>query len=244
MRVAGTLLGVAVVSRSMSVVRMKPVRVVVCVLLAAVCSSVWNSAARAATATSTKPPPKPATCAAGGPCKVGDRGPGGGTVFYVHPGGGTFSCGPTLTESCRYLEVAPKDHPSDAAWCSDSSTLLGAAGTAIGAGMANTATAVSACATGAIQIADAFVNNGRADWYLPSKDELNELCKFAQRRRTGNTAVVCDGTRRLRAGFAYDFYWSSTEDIETGAWAHGLPNGVRGSYAKSASDKVRPIRSF
>ena len=45
------------------------------------------------------------TCAQGGPCALGDTGPGGGIVFYYKASG--FKCGPTLTNTCNYLEVAP-----------------------------------------------------------------------------------------------------------------------------------------
>jgi hypothetical protein len=37
---------------------------------------------------------------------IGDTGPGGGTVFYYSATG--FSCGPDFTNTCYYLEVAPK----------------------------------------------------------------------------------------------------------------------------------------
>ncbi len=46
------------------------------------------------------------TCAEGGVCVVGNIGPGGGVVFYVHPSG-TFTCGATLELTCTYLEAAP-----------------------------------------------------------------------------------------------------------------------------------------
>ncbi|MGA0782069.1 MAG: hypothetical protein ACO3Q4_11050, partial [Ilumatobacteraceae bacterium] len=50
------------------------------------------------------------TCANGGECEVGDVGPGGGTVFYVHSSG-TFACGVNLASMCRYLESAPVTGP-------------------------------------------------------------------------------------------------------------------------------------
>ena len=48
------------------------------------------------------------TCAQGGLCAVGDTGPGGGLVFYVHyDADDLFTCGATLASTCKYLEVAP-----------------------------------------------------------------------------------------------------------------------------------------
>ena len=45
------------------------------------------------------------SCAEGGVCVLGDIGPGGGIVFYVHASG-TFSCGETLASQCNSLEAA------------------------------------------------------------------------------------------------------------------------------------------
>ena len=54
------------------------------------------------------------TCATGGTCIVGETGPGGGKVYYVHTATAGFDCGPTYTPTgsptgglCKYLEVAP-----------------------------------------------------------------------------------------------------------------------------------------
>ena len=44
-------------------------------------------------------------CAQGGPCAIGDTGPGGGKVFYYSAAG--FQCGPNFSSTCYYLEVAP-----------------------------------------------------------------------------------------------------------------------------------------
>jgi hypothetical protein len=46
------------------------------------------------------------TCATGGTCIVGDRGPGGGIVYYVSAANFT-SAGSACGTACKYLEVAP-----------------------------------------------------------------------------------------------------------------------------------------
>lgn len=51
------------------------------------------------------PPAVALTCAQGGPCALGDTGPGGGKVFYYRASG--FNCGQNFTDTCHYLEVAP-----------------------------------------------------------------------------------------------------------------------------------------
>ena len=96
-----------------------------------------------------------AVCVAGGPCAIGDTGPGGGIVFYdagsVQPWG-------------RYLEAAPEGWsgaPWDplAAWCSNTTTLIpGAMGTALGTGAANTANMLAACSSGAANLARSYTS--------------------------------------------------------------------------------------
>jgi hypothetical protein len=188
------------------------------------------------------------TCATGGTCVVGDTGPGGGIVFYVHSGGGTFSCGVALVSTCRYLEVAPADIAGTHAWCSNTSSLLNATYTAIGAGMENTTTADPMCTTGAIQQAADYTNNGRSDWYLPSKDELNELCKYAKNtgQAAGGATLCSGGADAAVRGFTATNYWSSSEDSNLNAWQHSFFDGSRGANLKGppTANNVRVVRAF
>lgn len=117
---------------------------------------------------------------------VGATGPGGGVVFYLDTDG--FSCGITLTKTCTYLEAAPNDivgyipggyspkQPTGfTEWYDNTTFGLGVTATAIGTGMTNTTLTDALCTSGAIQLADDYGNNGYSDWFLPSKDELDEL---------------------------------------------------------------------
>ena len=84
-------------------------------------------------------------CASGGLCAVGDTGPGGGIVFYVHANG-TFACGETLNQNCTYLEAAPVEDEVQRTWATggnQSAAVSGADGTAIGTGEQNTADIVA-----------------------------------------------------------------------------------------------------
>ena len=166
------------------------------------------------------------TCATGGTCIVGDTGPGGGKVFYVHASG-TFACGATLGSTCKYLEAATSDL-AGSAWCSDTASSLGVTATGIGSGMSNTTTADTTCASGAIQAAADYTNNGKTDWHLPSKDELNQLYT--------NSATV--------GGFSAGSYWSSSEFNATNAWIHNFLTGNQFINIKSITYSVRPVRAF
>ena len=149
---------------------------------------------------------------------IGDVGPGGGRVF-ITPSTRGNSTG-------QYYEAAPDADEVKASWCSSTSTLLGASGTSIGTGQSNTTTADATCTSGAIQIASDYANNGFSDWFLPSKDELNEM--YVNRR----------------GGFSSDYYWSSSESDASTAWTQNCYNGKQTSNFKNYPSYVRPVRAF
>jgi Tfp pilus assembly protein PilE len=159
---------------------------------------------------------------------VGDTGPAGGVIFYV--AGTPFACGPTLAQTCTYLEAAPAVIASPLGWCSDNSTSLGVTATAIGTGMANTTTAAATCTSGAIQEAADYSSGGFSDWFLPSKDELNEL--YLQRATVGGPT-----------GF---LYWSSSEYSLQAAWLQYFSNGEQINYLVKYAEpgRLRPVRAF
>ena len=76
-----------------------------------------------------------------------------------------------------------------------------------------------------------YRGGGFTDWFLPSKDELNELYK--------NKAVV--------GGLATGFYWSSSEDVGNnyaGAWLQYFGLGGQGGGNKLYPYYVRAVRAF
>jgi hypothetical protein len=178
-----------------------------------------------------------ATCAMGGACIVGDTGPGGGIVFYVQASG-TFACGSTLSSTCKYLEAAPTSGTSawtDAsyAWSGNTTGEIGvnARGTAVGSGYKNTVAMVaqSSTANRAGTIARAYRGpNNLSDWYLPSKDELNQL--YINRATVG--------------GIATNSYWSSSEVYSLETWYQNFSNGTQSNQAKYQTYYVRPVRAF
>jgi hypothetical protein len=196
------------------------------------------------------------TCAQGGACVVGDTGPGGGVVFYVHASG-TFACGPTGASTCTYLEAAPTsgtnawNDTTTYQWSGVLNTAIGSAAqyTEVGTGYQNTEAIVAQSSTtgkaGTITRAYRGPNN-LTDWYLPSKDELNELCKYARQQTTGDTSVACASTGSLRTGFIANDYWSSSEWTvgSNTARRQSLSTGSQSSIGKERLYRVRPVRAF
>ena len=192
------------------------------------------------------------SCAAGGACRVGDTGPGGGKVFYVASTSFT-STGSACGSACKYLEAAPAGWITAAtpagqtncavagtgtadpqcAWSGNTATRIGTTQTGIGSGYANTSAIIaqSNVAGRAATVARAFQGGGKADWYLPSKDELDQV--YLQRSAIG--------------GFAPAGYSSSSEYREqtTIAWFQSFYNGKQ-SYmgGKTVTFYVRPVRAF
>ena len=228
----------------------------------------------AATTTPTTPPAAttsaiPLTCAAGGTCEVGDIGPGGGIVFYVVTT--PFTCGEDLKAKCTYLEAAIADvkapvvlvppnkddpvNPNDGSgrpqWCFNLAPIFGTgAKTEIGSGLANTKKITDSNCKGidnsvsAPSVAATYNGGGKTDWFLPSRDELNELCKYARTQTTGNSLVICDSNGILRNGFAAGRYWSSSEVVTNNVWSQNFFNGDQRFSNKLNTYSVRPVRAF
>ena len=127
------------------------------------------------------------------------------------------------------------------------------AATAIGTGMANTdgfagrlAGYPSNSTNFAAGVAWAYTNNSKTDWFLPSKDELNELCKYAKTQTTGVTGTVCSVSSTIRSGFSTDYYWSSSENADNTAWIQQFYSGYQNPNdgLKGDTAYVRPVRAF
>ncbi|MFA6506287.1 MAG: hypothetical protein WCT14_09325, partial [Treponemataceae bacterium] len=69
---------------------------------------------------------------------------------------------------------------------------------------------------------------GYDDWFLPSKDELNLMY----------------GQKGVIGSFASDYYWSSSEVDNYGAWGQGFASGGQYDYYKGSGIRVRAVRTF
>jgi hypothetical protein len=149
----------------------------------------------------------------------------GGIVFYLDSNGGG-------------LIAAPTDQSNGAEWGRYGTVIQGADGTAIGTGNQNTID-IEAGDTISGTAADICANltlGGYSDWFLPSKDELNEMYL--------NKSII--------GGFSDYNYWSSSEyvseDDDPMAWSQTFSNWFKnrsqGKNGKDAKAYVRAIRAF
>ena len=95
-------------------------------------------------------------------------------------------------------------------------------------------------------VARAYQGGGMTDWYLPSKNELNQLCRDVWGLAVDNTATTCSGmSGTVRAGFASNWYASSTEWQSNGNHGQTFLDGTTANRGKSnGTNAVRPIRAF
>lgn len=203
-------------------------------------------------------------------CLIGSKGPGGGTVFY--------DAGKRLPWG-RYLEYAPngwfaglinkvgKNGSTDSiyasfsqdpssAYCDDGATDISKdefsnTSINIGSGKKNTEYLTTKCRNGAASLASSYAGGKKQDWYLPSKEELNEVCKFAFYQETGNSATNCQYSGSDAAGLRLEFiyfcvnFWTSSLG-GMGAWGRNLDDGGSMFAFELKGNKfcVRPIRAF
>ena len=163
------------------------------------------------------------------PYEIGDTGPGGGLIFLTPSTEGNVSE--------EYFEAAPASAEVERSWATganQSAVVSGADGTAIGTGEQNTADIVAqsgnVAATSAAVYCSNLVSGGKSDWFLPSKDELNEMYENLHTLGIG--------------GFTSGAYWTSSEFDNNGAWYQTFLNGGQFENTKSSTPLVRPTRSF
>jgi hypothetical protein len=132
-------------------------------------------------------------CTAQGPCKVGQTGPAGGIVFYAAT---------TPQPWGQYMEVRPEAFEQIIADTCNLSAYDAYATGKLGDGLTQTNAVIASCAkdgkpaaAGSYGRVDAHKQNGFDDWFIPSKDELQQLV---------NSKVVT---------FATD------KDLTSGTWA-------------------------
>ncbi|NCB71796.1 MAG: DUF1566 domain-containing protein, partial [Clostridia bacterium] len=141
-----------------------------------------------------------------------------------------------------YLEAAPESNEfSNKVWGGYETTI--GTGTAIGTGESNTEKIVAKVGNAepygkktdyaAKLCADLVVTKDGVvydDWFLPSKDELNQMYLNLSENKLG--------------GFSGAAYWSSSEYRADGAWNQDFGHGSQNDHLRYNDYRVRPVRAF
>lgn len=143
---------------------------------------------------------------------------GGGVIFW-------------MTKDSLHGLIADTVDLGSHTWWNGTHTTTGATAIRIGSGKTNTRKIiVSQGKTGyyAALISAKSKHGGYTDWFLPSKDELNEIYK--------HKAII---------GNTINFYWSSSESNENQAWGQRFDDGYQYfDLDKHYESQVRAIRAF
>jgi hypothetical protein len=163
------------------------------------------------------------------PYAIGDTGPAGGVIFITPSAIGGLG-------GDYYYEFSPSNI-AQAQWGGFGSfgggIFIGTTGTAIGTGYQNTIDIVNALGKTSSYAARAcqdFSLNGFNDWFLPSKDELNQI--YLNRQYLSSQGSP---------------YYSSSEDSESQAWAQFIADfndGLQILFRKDFVGDVLAVRRF
>jgi len=179
---------------------------------------------------------------------IGNKGPAGGIIFYHDPNGFTVQGYGSIgdegyfeTYTAYYLEAAPADASESTIKWSNTNLLIpglsqnsdDTTDRAIGRGRLNTALIAAAHsadtpANNAAKAAAAYTNGGKNDWFLPSREEQNQI--YIQRSPVGITTT--------------GMFWSSSQYITDTAWSQTFNGGNWYNDRKEYGSKVRAIRAF
>ncbi len=160
---------------------------------------------------------------------IGAKGPAGGLICYYDTNGFTVN-----GITCHYLEAAPSDTGFALGWREYNYPSI-STGTAIGSGAANTAAIIANQGVGyfAASLCKSYDGGGKSDWFLPSKDELNQI--YINLKVRGVNSFDGD-------------YWSSSQGYDyVYVWIQNLDDGKQ-SYSNTDPGNdvcyARPVRAF
>ena len=153
----------------------------------------------------------------------------GGIVFWVDETGQ------------HGLVCAVSDQINLVTWFNGTYNLSVSTGIAIGTGDSNTNNIISIQGEPEINyaafLARAYNGGGYNDWFLPSKDELNQMNVH---KTTINSTALDNGGDE----FGTDTYWSSTEFFTNFAYSQSFSSGSQYNNGKDNGNAVRAVRAF
>jgi len=198
--------------------------------------TITPSSSTTSTAQTPKPStPPPAAKPAPAPVqiyKIGDKGPAGGIVFYDKGNN---------SDGWRYMEVSPK-YLGQTEWDNAKMFQVKISGTkaGIGEGKRNTELIIAVHknknkkGTAALKCGE-YTLNGFSDWFMPSKDELNELFK--------NQNKVGEFNRITTTGLP-GYIWSSTQNERNNDKVWVQYSNQQIDVDKNSEFWVRAVRYF
>lgn len=157
----------------------------------------------------------------------------GGKIVYIFAEGDPHY----VIGEVHGLIAAPYDQSAGTIWgCSTfdiMSTTMGLPTFTMGDGLQNTIDILGECtsAANAAQICSSLTLGGYDDWYLPNKNELNEMA----------------WNKNAIGGFANTYYWSSSWDNNDMAWEQDFgdsSNHFQRRDLRSSTSAVRAVRLF
>ena len=84
--------------------------------------------------------------------------------------------------------------------------------------------------------------SGNSDWYLPAKEELNQLYEVKDYLNTVIEKITAGGGTAVSLGTRY--YWSSSQLADPQAWYQSFSDGDQDGNLKNYINSVRAVRAF